>query len=73
MRRLERELVLDYRRLIFATLGELSAENHARAVEFARLPDMIRGYDEVKLANVERFWVKARGLGFEAPSARRQH
>ena len=67
VRRVERELIVEYRRLVFAALDELSAENHARAVELARLPDMIRGYDEVKLANVERFWEAVRGLGFDAP------
>ncbi|MYD10873.1 MAG: indolepyruvate ferredoxin oxidoreductase family protein [Chloroflexi bacterium] len=65
VRRVERELIAQYRRLVFGALDDLSAENYARAVELARLPDMIRGYDEVKLANVERFWEAARGLGFE--------
>ena len=63
VRRVERELVVEYRRLVFTALDDLSAENYARAVELARLPDMIRGYDEVKLANVERFWDKVRALG----------
>ncbi len=67
VRRVERELIAQYRRLIFAALEGLSAENYERAVELAQLPDMIRGYDEVKLGNVERFWDKVRGLGFDAP------
>ena len=33
-----------------------------RAVQLAELPDMIRGYDEVKLANVERFWEAVPGV-----------
>ena len=67
VRRVERDLVAQYRRLIFAAIDDLSADNYARAVELARLPDMIRGYDEVKLGNVERFWAAVRGLGFDAP------
>ena len=67
VRRVERELIAQYRRLVFAALDDLSADNYARAVELARLPDMIRGYDEIKLANVERFWEAVRGLGFDAP------
>ncbi len=67
VRRVERELIAQYRRLVFAALDDLSADNYARAVELARLPDMIRGYDEIKLANVERFQEAVRGLGFDAP------
>ena len=69
VRRVERDLIAQYRRLVFAALDDLSADNYARAVELARLPDMIRGYDEVKLANVERFWDKVRELGFECEAS----
>ncbi len=31
--------------------------------ELAQLPDIIRGFDEVKLGNVERFWKEVRALG----------
>ena len=65
VRRTERDLIVQYRRLVFEALEDLSAENYARAVALAKLPDMIRGYDEVKLGNVERFWEAVRGLGYE--------
>ena len=67
VRAIERELIEQYRQLIFAALDELSPETHANAVKLAELPDIIRGYDEVKLRNVERFWDEARALGFAAP------
>ena len=63
VRRVERELIARYRRLVFAALEDLSGEKYGRAVKLAALPDMIRGYDEVKLRNVARFWAAARGLG----------
>ena len=63
VRRVERDLIAQYRRLVFAALDDLGGDNYARAVELAQLPDMIRGYDEVKLGNVERFWDKVRELG----------
>ena len=66
VRRVERELIAQYRRLVFAAMDDLSADNYARAVELARLPDMIRGYDEIKLGNVERFQEAVRALGFDA-------
>ena len=65
VRRVERDLIVQYRRLVFAALEDVSAENYTRTVELAALPDMIRGYDEVKLGNVERFWNAVRALGFE--------
>ena len=35
--------------------AELSEANFAEALRLAGLPDMVRGYEELKLANVERF------------------
>jgi indolepyruvate ferredoxin oxidoreductase len=55
MRRVERALIGEYRGLIEQALDGLSPESYERAVELARLPDMIRGYEEVKLGNVQRF------------------
>ena len=55
IRRLERQLIEEYRTLIERELETLSAETHARAVTLAKLPDMIRGYEGVKRRNVERY------------------
>jgi indolepyruvate ferredoxin oxidoreductase len=55
MRRLERKLVGDYRDTVLAAAASLTADNLRSAVLLAELPDIIRGYDEVKLKNVERF------------------
>lgn len=65
VRRVERGLIEEYRQLVFSTLEGLDADNYERAVKLASLPDMVRGYDEVKLGNVERFWQEARALGYE--------
>ena len=64
VRRVERDLIVQYRRLVFASVEGLNAENYERTVELAALPDIIRGYDEVKLGNVERFWNAVRALGY---------
>jgi indolepyruvate ferredoxin oxidoreductase len=55
VRRVERELIEEYRRFVEDALANLSAQNYARTLEIARLPDMIRGYEHVKLANVELY------------------
>jgi len=65
-RKMERELIDEYRGMIERALDTLSAGDeaaYARAVEIARLPDMIRGYEEIKENNVERFRTRATELG----------
>ncbi len=67
VRRVERDLIAQYRRLVFDALETLDEDNYAQVTKLAALPDMIRGYDEVKLGNVDRFWEAVRELGFYAP------
>jgi indolepyruvate ferredoxin oxidoreductase len=55
VRRLERALIGEYRALIEEALTNLSPGTYEQAVKLANLPDMIRGYEEVKVRNVERF------------------
>ncbi|MGH3274930.1 MAG: DUF6537 domain-containing protein, partial [Streptosporangiaceae bacterium] len=55
VRRTERRLAAEYDAEIRAVLTGLSAVSHATAVELARLPLAIRGYEEIKLAAVERY------------------
>jgi indolepyruvate ferredoxin oxidoreductase len=55
IRKLERELIVEYRELIERELGTLSAATHGRAVALAKLPDLVRGYEGVKRKNVERY------------------
>jgi indolepyruvate ferredoxin oxidoreductase len=62
VRRIERHLAGEYRAMISGVLTTLDGENHARAVELASLPDMIRGYEDIKLAAVTRYRARAREL-----------
>jgi indolepyruvate ferredoxin oxidoreductase len=55
VRRTERRLAVGYEAEVRAMLAGLSAANHAAAVELARLPLAIRGYEQIKLAAVERY------------------
>ena len=64
-RKMERELIDEYRGMIERALDTLSAGDeaaYARAVEIAQLPDIIRGYEEIKEANVEQFRTRATQL-----------
>ncbi|WP_431259235.1 indolepyruvate ferredoxin oxidoreductase family protein [Roseateles chitinivorans] len=51
-RRIERQLVRDYEALVDELLAHLSADKLDVAIKLARLPEGIRGYGHVKLANV---------------------
>jgi indolepyruvate ferredoxin oxidoreductase len=62
VRRVERALPGEYRALIERLLSGLTPATHERAVTAARLPDMIRGYEDIKLASVEKFRAEARTL-----------
>ncbi len=53
-RRLERRLILEYETTVAALIGDLDLARLPLAVEIAELPREIRGYDRVKLANVDR-------------------
>jgi indolepyruvate ferredoxin oxidoreductase len=50
-RRMERQLIVDYRATIDELLTGLAPANHALAAEIARLPEHIRGYGHVKEAH----------------------
>ena len=55
VRRLERRLASEYEAEIRAVLASVSAVNLAAAVELARLPLAIRGYEQIKLDAVARY------------------
>jgi indolepyruvate ferredoxin oxidoreductase len=55
VRRLERELVAEYEELMEEILSALRPANHPVAVELARLPELVRGYEAVKLASATRY------------------
>ncbi len=45
----------------------MTAESYDAAVAAARAADIVRGYEEVKLANVDRYVNALTGLGIAAP------
>ena len=51
-RQTERALIQQYRASIEEVLKTLSADNHATAVEIARIPEQIKGYGHVKERNL---------------------
>jgi indolepyruvate ferredoxin oxidoreductase len=55
VRRVERRLPAEYRDLVTRALEHLGPDTHATVAQIADLPDVIRGYEDIKLRNVERF------------------
>jgi indolepyruvate ferredoxin oxidoreductase len=81
VRRVERALPGEYRALVTRSLDRLTPVTHATVAEIAELPDIVRGYEDIKLANVEKFRTAAAELeahlargaqtgGFALPMAR---
>jgi indolepyruvate ferredoxin oxidoreductase len=55
LRALERALVDEHRALTRTALARLTPETQDEVARIAGLTDLIRGYEEIKLANVERY------------------
>jgi indolepyruvate ferredoxin oxidoreductase len=62
VRRVERTLISEYEDMVARTLSKLTPENHATALELLELPDLIRGYEEIKLRNVVMFRKRAQAI-----------
>jgi len=61
----ERRLRDDYERLVTGLAAELTDSSYEHAVEVAALPDLVRGYEGVKLANIEVYRERLRELGVD--------
>ncbi|QYN31989.1 indolepyruvate ferredoxin oxidoreductase family protein [Pseudonocardia sp. DSM 110487] len=59
VRRVERALVVEYQTLVREALGHLRPDTAEAVAELVALPDVIRGYEEIKLRNVSAFREKA--------------
>ncbi|MFD3461035.1 indolepyruvate ferredoxin oxidoreductase family protein [Nocardia fluminea] len=65
VRKVERELLAHYTDMVRRLSGGLTTENYDTAVAAAALPDVVRGYEDIKLANVELYRAGLRELGVE--------
>jgi indolepyruvate ferredoxin oxidoreductase len=63
VRRVERDLIDEYRALVQGALPHL-AEDPERVVAVCELPSLVRGYEHVKLRNVEAFRARANELAW---------
>jgi indolepyruvate ferredoxin oxidoreductase len=69
VRRAERALITEYRQVVDATLAGLTPGNLDLAVQIAALPDMIRGYEHIKLATIRAYHERLAELRAEFTAA----
>ena len=62
VRRVERALIGEYEEIVGEALAKLTPETHATVLDLFELPDVIRGYEEIKLRNVMLFRKRAEGI-----------
>jgi indolepyruvate ferredoxin oxidoreductase len=55
VRRVERELIAEYRDTVDRALGRLTPDTAGLVQAIAELPDVVRGYEDIKLAGVAEF------------------
>lgn len=63
VRKVERELLAEYSALTQQLASNLSEANYDHAVEVANLADVVRGYEDIKLRNIELYRDQLRALG----------
>jgi indolepyruvate ferredoxin oxidoreductase len=68
VRRVERALARDYAALCAALTGSLRPETYEHAVDVARAIELVKGYEGIKLGNLERYRERLAELG-AAPDA----
>ncbi|MCW2679605.1 MAG: indolepyruvate ferredoxin oxidoreductase [Frankiales bacterium] len=64
VRRVERELAVSHTALVDRLTSTLSVDSYDVAVQAAAASELVRGYEDVKLGNVERYRARLVELGF---------
>jgi indolepyruvate ferredoxin oxidoreductase len=62
VRRVERRLPAEYRALVEGALERMDESTYASVTALCELPDVIRGYEDIKLHNVDLFRQQAQAL-----------
>ncbi|MGW4126472.1 DUF6537 domain-containing protein, partial [Nocardia sp. NPDC004711] len=70
MRRSERVLVEHYRTMVLDAAASLTTNTYDTATALAQAADLVRGYESVKLANIERYCQRLRELSYQPPRLR---
>jgi indolepyruvate ferredoxin oxidoreductase len=70
-RKMERQLIADYERMVDELVAKLDQDNHGIAVEIARIPEQIRGFGHIKEKHLKTAKAREAELlaSFRNPSA----
>ncbi|MGW6698546.1 indolepyruvate ferredoxin oxidoreductase family protein [Nocardia sp. NPDC055049] len=66
VRKVERELLAHYTDMVRRLAHDLTTENYETATAAAALTDVVRGYEDIKLGNVELYRAQLRELGIDS-------
>ncbi|MFZ2173023.1 MAG: DUF6537 domain-containing protein, partial [Rhodococcus sp. (in: high G+C Gram-positive bacteria)] len=68
VRRLERQLLTHYETTVSGLIADLAADTYDTATQIAAAPDLVRGYEDVKLRGVAVYLQRLSELGIETTS-----
>lgn len=68
VRRIERQLVADYEATVRKLVDRLTIDSYDMTLAVALAPDIVRGYEDVKLRNIERYRARLRELSVDSPA-----
>ncbi|WP_280415017.1 indolepyruvate ferredoxin oxidoreductase family protein [Nocardia carnea] len=68
VRRTERTLIRHYTTMLDGLLDTLTTESYATAVAAARAPELVRGYEGIKLGNIAQYRARLDELGIDTTS-----
>jgi indolepyruvate ferredoxin oxidoreductase len=63
VRQVERALLAEYSGIVSRLAADLDIDGYERAMEIASLPELVRGYEDVKLASVAVYQARLDELG----------
>ena len=67
LRRTERALIEHYRDMVVGAADALDADGYDTATAAASASELVRGYESVKVGNIDRYCRRLEELGFAAP------
>ena len=67
VRRIERRLLAHYEQMVLRSARELTSSTYETAIAAADAADLVRGYEDVKLRNIDTYLARLRSLGIDTP------
>jgi indolepyruvate ferredoxin oxidoreductase len=59
LRKTDKEILHHYKTILTSNINEISNGKYENLLKFSELPDLVRGYDDVRLATVDTYYKEA--------------